>query len=138
MRRLAAAHFCVVQGVRAFQFGQHFDAMMDSAYCWSLWGAAYGINGGCGDDSFVDFHASLIARGRQVFERALSDPDTLADEDFDGSDWFYEGYQCAVADAVRSVAGNRPHRKMRDRRSGAEWQEDKVYDLLPKLSAKFG
>jgi hypothetical protein len=63
----------------ALEFGRLFDAMMDKAYHWPLWGAAYAIHGGCGDDSFMDFRASLISRGRQAFERALSDPDTLAD-----------------------------------------------------------
>jgi hypothetical protein len=122
----------------ALAFAQHFDIMMDNAYNWPLWGAAYVINGGCGDDSFTDFRAALISRGRQAFERARSDPDALADQDFDESDWFYEGYQYAVADAVKAVAGARPQRSMLAQPSGTEWQEDKVYALFPKLSAKFG
>ena len=67
----------------ALEFAQHFDAMMDKAYDWPLWGAAYVINGGCSDDTFSDFRAALISRGRQAFERALSDPDSLADEAFE-------------------------------------------------------
>lgn len=121
----------------ALEFARLFDAMVDKAYCGPLWGAAYVINGGCGDDSFVDFRASLISRGRSAFERALSDPDTLADEDFSESNWFYEGYQYAVTEGVEAVAGKRPRRQMPSRPSGAEWQEDKVYALFPKLSAKF-
>ena len=70
----------------ALEFARLFDAMMGKAYCWPLWGAAYVINGGCGDDLFTDFRASLISRGRPAFERALADPDTLADEDFSESD----------------------------------------------------
>ena len=122
----------------ALEFAQHFDAMMDKAYDWPLWGAAYVINGGCGDDTFSDFRAALISRGRQAFERALADPDSLADEDFEESDWFYEGYQYAVTDGVEAVAGNRPQRSAPGQPSGTEWQEDRVYDLFPKLSAKFG
>jgi len=121
----------------ALEFARLFDAMMDKAYHWPLWGAAYVINGGCGDDSFMDFRASLISRGRQAFERALSDPDTLADEDFSEANWFYEGYQYAVTDGVKAVAGKRPQRQMPTRPSGFEWQEDKVYASFPKLSAKF-
>src|SRR5260370_38479863 len=75
----------------ALEFGRLFDAMMDKAYHWPLWGAAYVIHGGCSDDTFSDFRASLISRGRLAFEHALSDPDTLADEDFSESNWFYEG-----------------------------------------------
>jgi len=81
----------------------------------------------------------LISRGREAFQRALSDPDSLANEDgFDESGWFYEGYQYAVTDGVKSVAGDRPQRKMPNQPSGAKWQEEQVYGLFPKLSAKLG
>ena len=60
----------------ALEFARPFDDRMDAAYCWPLWGAAYVIHGGCGDDTFSDFRASLISRGRQAFERAISDPDS--------------------------------------------------------------
>ena len=60
-------------------FQTHFDIVFDDAYTWSLWGAAYIIDGGCGDDGFIDFRYALIARGREVYERAVKDPDTLAD-----------------------------------------------------------
>lgn len=87
-----------------------FDAAMDKAYTFPLWGAAYVIHGGCGDDTFSDFRASLISRGRKSFERALSNPDTLADEVFDEDAWFYEGYQYAVSEGVEAAAGKRPPR----------------------------
>ena len=122
----------------ALEFAGHFDALMDKAYDWSLWGAAYVINGGCSDDAFSDFRAALISRGRQAFERALSDPESLAAEDFDESDWFYEGYQYAVTDGVEAAAGSRPQHAMQAQPSGADWQEDQVYARFPKLSAKFG
>lgn len=47
-------------------------------YGWPLWGAAYLLNGGCGDDGFDDFRGWLVSRGRAVFEAALADPDSLA------------------------------------------------------------
>jgi hypothetical protein len=121
----------------ALEFARLFDVMMDKAYHLPLWGAAYVINGGCGDDSFMDFRASLISRGRQAFERALSDPDRLADEDFSQANWFYEGYQYAVTDGVKAAAGKRPQRQMPTRPSRVEWAEDEVYALFPKLSEKF-
>jgi hypothetical protein len=124
----------------ALEFARLFDAMMDKAYCWPLWRAAYVINGGCGNDSFSDFRAWLISRGRQAFEGALSNPDGLADADFSEADWFYEGYQYAVTEGVKAVVGDRPRRTipMPSRPSGAEWQEDRVHGLFPKLNAKFG
>ena len=123
----------------AMAFSRFFDSMMDRAYSWPLWGAAYVIHGGCGDDTFSDFRASLISRGRSAFEKALADPDSLADEEFDEDSWFYEGYQYAVTDGVKAAVGSvinreKPHPV---EPSGTEWAEDKVYDLYPKLSGKF-
>ncbi|MFF7994626.1 DUF4240 domain-containing protein [Kitasatospora xanthocidica] len=44
-----------------------------------LWAAAYIINGGCSDDAFDYFRGWLIMQGQRVFERVLTDPDSLAD-----------------------------------------------------------
>ena len=52
---------------------------MDRSYHRDLWAAAYIINGGCSDDGFDYFRAWLIAQGREVFERALADPETLVE-----------------------------------------------------------
>ncbi|MGW3441448.1 DUF4240 domain-containing protein [Streptomyces bacillaris] len=50
-----------------------------SAYLWPLWNAAYLIEGGCGDDGFMDFRDGLVLLGREVFTRAVADPDSLAE-----------------------------------------------------------
>jgi hypothetical protein len=102
-----------------------------------LWGAAYLIHGGCGDDTFNDFRSSLISRGRRCFERVIADPDSLADEQFNEATWFYEGYQYAVTDGVKAVAGLRPSRRLPDRPSGEGWVEDDLRKLFPRLNAKF-
>lgn len=80
----------------AVAFSKHFDESMNRAYSWSLWGAAYVINGGCGDDTFSDFRASLVSRGQTAFENAVADPDSLAAETYDEDAWFHEGFQYAV------------------------------------------
>lgn len=54
-----------------------WDLMADS-YRGDLWVAAYLINGGCSDDGFEYFRGWLITQGREVFERAIADPDSLA------------------------------------------------------------
>ena len=46
----------------AAAFQAMFVQMMHRAYAWNLWGAANVIHGGCGDDTFSDFRASLISR----------------------------------------------------------------------------
>ncbi|MGW1106233.1 DUF4240 domain-containing protein [Streptomyces sp. NPDC002540] len=58
---------------------QLFWDLMATSYRAPLWAAAYTINGGCSDDGFDYFRGWLIAQGRDVFERVVADPDTLAE-----------------------------------------------------------
>ncbi|MCU7822026.1 DUF4240 domain-containing protein [Kitasatospora sp. DSM 101779] len=53
--------------------------LMAESYRGDLWGAAYLINGGCSDDGFDYFRGWLIVQGREVFERAVAGPDSLAE-----------------------------------------------------------
>ncbi|MBO1333306.1 DUF4240 domain-containing protein [Streptomyces sp. VRA16 Mangrove soil] len=66
-------------------FARHFEARYNRAYRWDLWGAAWVLLGGASDDSFDFFRCWLIGQGREVFEGALHDPDSLA-ELLDGFD----------------------------------------------------
>ena len=61
------------------QFELRLMELMNRAYRWDIWGAAYWLNGGCSDDTFSDFRGNLVALGRSHFERILADPDILAD-----------------------------------------------------------
>ncbi|ASN28287.1 DUF4240 domain-containing protein [Streptomyces pluripotens] len=71
-------------------FARHFEARYNRAYLWELWGAAWVLLDGCSDDAFDFFRCWLIGQGREVFEGALHDPDSLAgllgefDEEVDG------------------------------------------------------
>jgi hypothetical protein len=49
------------------------------SYTAPLWAAAYILHGGCSDDGFEYFRGWLITQGRDVFEGALVDPDSLAE-----------------------------------------------------------
>jgi hypothetical protein len=136
---LIKADLALLPKQEALAFLRMFHVKMDEAYSWALWGAAHAINGGCDDDTFSDFRASLISRGRQAFERALSDPDSLADESFDEGSWFYEGYQYAISDGVRAAAGNaRREKPLPVNPAGRKWSERDLADLYPKLTARFG
>ena len=121
----------------ATDFSAHFEDQMARAYSWRLWGAAFVINGGCGDDSFSDFRASLISQGQQLFEGALSDPDSLAAIDIPEDEWTYEGFAYAIADGVEAAGGEcAPGTGVADP-SGLAWTEDEVYSQYPKLAAKY-
>ncbi len=71
-------------------FARHFESRYNRAYTWELWGAAAVLLGGASDDAFDFFRCWLIGQGREVFEGAVHDPDSLADllddfdEEFDG------------------------------------------------------
>lgn len=71
-------------------FAQHFESRFNRAYQWDLWAAAWIVLGGVSDDSFDSFRSWLIGQGRQVFEGAAHDADSLAellgdfDEELDG------------------------------------------------------
>ncbi|MCE9566680.1 MAG: DUF4240 domain-containing protein [Planctomycetes bacterium] len=60
-------------------FGHWWELSKAEAYRWDLWGAAYTINGGCSDDGFTDFRSWLTLQGRDAFQAALANPDSLAD-----------------------------------------------------------
>jgi hypothetical protein len=121
-------------------FHAHFTEHLDGAYTWELWAAAYIISGGCSDDSFWDFRATLISMGRQTFERALLDPQFLADIDYDPEIAQCEGYQYVPSKVERDLSGgedfprSRPHP---EEPSGANWDEDNVAELYPKLAEKY-
>jgi hypothetical protein len=75
----------------------------ERAYTWDLWGAAYVIEDGCSDDCFRDFRSYLISLGREPYEAALRDPDSLAPivQDAETGDW--ENADSVAADAYESA-----------------------------------
>jgi hypothetical protein len=68
-----------LDGPAIVAFDVQLTRRLDAAYRRPLWNAAYLIEGGCGDDGFMDFRAGLALLGRDVFARAVDDPDSLAD-----------------------------------------------------------
>jgi hypothetical protein len=129
-----------LDGKEAEAFYQVFRQKMDEAYTWALWGAAYVINGGCGDDTFSDFRASLISRGSAAYERAIADPDSLADEYIDPDAWFHEGIEYAVTEGAMVAIGKRPKRANPHPVTpiGTRWAEATVGDSFPRLVRKLG
>ena len=125
----------------ATEFLHHFNEAMDRALSWDLWGAAYLVHGGCSDDGFSDFRASLISRGEDVFNKTVSNPDILAEEFYDEDTWFFEGFDYAVREAAEAVAGNIERSKRANQEpSGEQWEEEQSYfeSVYPKLWEKFG
>ncbi len=109
---------------------------LDRAYSWDLWGAAYLMNGGCSDDGFMDFRGWLISRGRDVYERALADPDSLADV-FDSSQDDYElqsmlsvAYQAYNARTGQEMP---PGTRTFPGLAGERWREEDLHERYPRI-----
>jgi len=120
------------------RFQRFFEEFMALAYRWDLRGAAHLINGDCSDEEFVAFRAWLIAQGKEAFENALNDPDTLLE--------LIEGeVHCPrlvrLADEIyRKKTGKElpPQEPIEVDLMGEEWVEEDLPDMFPKLWAEFG
>jgi hypothetical protein len=120
-------------------FQEAYAAQIIAAYTWSLWGAAYVMNGGCSDDCFDYFRDWLISEGQSIYEAAVEDPETLAE--LEGTDEFELEEFRYVADEVyesktgRAMQPNYP--EYPGDPSGEVWDEDTVDKLYPKLATKY-
>jgi len=70
-----------------------FHDVMRKLHDWDVWQAAEVLHGGCSDDGFWDFRAGIIALGRDVYERTLRDPDSLAAIEDIANRTLFEGFQ---------------------------------------------
>jgi hypothetical protein len=121
-------------------FDRLWHELQAEAYRWDLWAAAYVINGGCSDDCFEYFRSYLIARGEEVFRRAVADPDSLAEivDEADEGEWEELAY--AAMAAYEGATGEEltaPVRPDPPQPAGAGWDEDDPASVVPRLAAKF-
>lgn len=114
------------------------DLMRDS-YRWDLWGAAYVINQGCSDDGFDYFRGWLLVQGKDVWDAALRDPETLAEIPIAGD------VQCEDALYVASKAYEEstgrtlpPEHPQPSEPTGVRWNENDLEARYPKLWKRFG
>jgi hypothetical protein len=124
------------------EFKKHFTDLMDYAYRWDLWAAAYIIGGGgCSDEDFIDFRSWLISRGEATFEAAVNNPDSLADylADPDLEEPFFEDFLYVANDVFADQTGAEMplyHRDISSEPQGEEWENhDNLKAKFPKLWA---
>ncbi len=58
-------------------FDTLFNQKYVKSYTSNLWAAAFIIMGGCSDDSFDYFRAWLLYQGKEVYEMAIENPETI-------------------------------------------------------------
>jgi hypothetical protein len=130
------------EAAEIIEWNHIFDRMAARAYTVDLWGAAYLINGGASDDGFYYFRCWLIGMGREVYEAAVANPDSLADAVVPGLDAEAEIYAAAHA-AWMAVTGKSdtdfyPARKESAELLGEDWDfndDSEVRRRLPRLAA---
>lgn len=78
-------HLSQINDREIAEFDVHLRKCLDHSYDAQLWLGAVVLLGGCGDDSFEYFRGWLISQGREAFESAFADADSMATfECFDG------------------------------------------------------
>jgi len=97
-----------IDEIRAFDAA--VAAQRERADTAALSDAAFAPGGGCGDDGFTDFRSWLISMGREAFERALRDPDSLGSVAFGPGleeDCFFEEYAYVATRVYEEKTGQR-------------------------------
>jgi len=122
-------------------FDFHLNEAIRDAFRWDLWAAAYIINGGCSDDGFDYFIGWLIAQGHRYYEASLADPNHAGSKVEPGDFVECEDILYLPNEVYETVTGKddfEAHQiNVNCELQGEQWEEDKVYELFPKLAKKF-
>lgn len=128
------------------RFRDYLHHFMGKANSWDLWGVAEILGEGASDDWFANFRAWLVSMGREEYEKALKDPESVDEIRRlpNVEDIFFEQLLYAPGNAYRAKTGKEPpdvrklDPKMKSAPSGKRWST--VQDLekrLPRLYAKY-
>jgi len=123
------------------------DDLMDRAYIAELWELAFILASGwgCSDDGFMDFRAWLIGQGQDVFEKALSDPESLIDivefgQETQWEDLLYvamHAYELSTQKDMGTMPSTRRDKPWPELKGTLAKDEDKILARFPKATAKF-
>jgi predicted DNA-binding WGR domain protein len=129
------------------EFGRILNYYHALSYTSELWAAAYIIQGGCSDDAFDYFRAWIIAQGREVFDNALENPESLAKlinveeaEETDAESLLYvsqEAYKSKTGGDIDEFSDREGFAKFPE--IEFDWKEDdgSLERKFPKLYVKF-
>jgi hypothetical protein len=131
-------------------FRSHYDAAVAAADRGDVWAAGRLANGGhATDDGFQYFREWLVAQGREVYERTLAAPDTLADFPFadePGSRAEWEGlafeavrvYEARTGRDFPRLTGSPAARFALPDWDGRDYTHAVLAQRLPRLWARYG
>jgi predicted DNA-binding WGR domain protein len=134
-----------------FEFKRIIDQLYAKSYLTNLWGAAFLMNAGCSDDGFDYFRGWLIAKGREVFQSALENPDNLAkyvsEDDYNFGEYESEEMMNVAANAFIAKTGGTlddfydsiPKNPRPELEHDWDFEDDdELKKRYPKLYKKFG
>ena len=122
------------------------DNLQDEAYIADLWVMASILDGvGCGDDGFMDFRAWLIGQGKDVFEKALTDPENLVDYVEPGQETAseallyvaMEAYELKTGKSAETMLSTRQFKPSPQLKGTLPKDEDSMLKRFPKAKEKF-
>ncbi len=127
------------------------DKLLSDSYRAPLWCAAYIMNNGCSDDGFEYFRCWLISRGKNVYHKALADPDLLVKvTEASGAPYEFEAFWYVVLQAFESTTGKQLYdyidedafktKEGNHSEIKLTWREDEpetMRKICPKLYKKF-
>ncbi|MFD1211787.1 DUF4240 domain-containing protein [Arthrobacter sp. GCM10027362] len=122
------------------EFARHHDEL----YSWDLWGAAFLLQNGCGDDCFEYFRSWVIAQGRDYFEVVRDDPSALADGRLGDEEEVAEAelLSYVASDTYTRLTGremwndypDHPGAFDIDEPSGEQWEESELEAMFPEIT----
>jgi len=135
LRRLLSA--LPAEGIAGFD--EHLIGLLHRAYRWDLWQAAKTITGGCSDDFFADFRGWVVSMGREVYEAALGDVETLASAAATPGveDVFFEAFSAVPEEVYEEKTGRllEPSLEHPDEPAGVRMTEEELAARFPRLWA---
>lgn len=133
-----------------FEFKRIIDLQFAKSYLPELWGAAALMNDGCSAEGFEHFRGWLLAKGREVFQSALENPDHLAkyirEEDYNFGEYESEemlhvaarAFELKTGVAAEEFNDKNPPTPYPDIDIAWVDDEDELEKRYPKLFKKFG
>ncbi|MBA3991939.1 MAG: hypothetical protein C0469_00330 [Cyanobacteria bacterium DS2.3.42] len=106
------------------QFHRTFERMTCIAYTEALWNAGTIISGGMGDDDFSNFRSALVASGKEVFEDAVENPESLV------------AFQYSERLVDNSMFNGPVHTTYARRQGEARALKELRYEKLPELNSE--
>lgn len=122
-------------------FDEIFDDLKDKAYIGNLWDAAFIIMYYCSDSGFEEFREWLVGRGKEAYENAIKNPETLVDV-LEVGEQVFPTLLGPAMEAYERVTGKQMPPMSRERaqlqgKPTPDAEEDKKLEHFPKLTAKF-